>query len=106
MAWFDKKRREKTHRVEANLFYGDVDLEVVGESHYQPTLTKVQEAVGVGGDVICSIVPEPTNRHDHNAVRVAETTTGDTVGYLPREIAKAMQPKIQRLMRQDDKFVA
>jgi len=62
--------------------------EVHGESKYQPALAKAyRRHGGTGSDlkVSATLVPEPTNKHDPNAVRVE--IDGSPVGYLPREKA-------------------
>jgi hypothetical protein len=86
-------------RVEADLFQGHETLEVVGESNYQEALWQV-----VGGfrrtpvreSCVALLVPEPTNAHDRNAVRVL--IQGLLVGYLSREDAAAYLPGLQRLI--------
>lgn len=42
-----------------------------------------------------TLEPEPENRHDPNAVRVA--VGGETVGYLARELAARVQPAVVAL---------
>lgn len=79
----------------------DGQLDVVGESHYQPAIS---EAAGgcdcQGGEnafpVAALLVPEPSNQHDANAVRV--DVAGRTVGYLAREDAAHYQPTLLGLL--------
>lgn len=75
---------------------------MVGESHYQPALKAAARGRTVAeGDldnaipVVATLVPEPENKYDRNAVRV--DVEGRTVGYLPREIAGDFQPVLRRL---------
>jgi hypothetical protein len=85
--------------VEATLLRGDETLEVVGESAYQEALWMI-----VGGrsrepirhPVRARLLPEPTNDHDENAIRIA--IDGHTVGYLSREDAAAYKPGLLALM--------
>ena len=85
--------------VEATLLKGDETLEVVGESAYQDALWMI-----VGGrsrepirhPVRARLLPEPTNDHDKNAIRI--TIDGHTVGYLSREDAAAYKPGLLALM--------
>lgn len=75
------------------------ELEVVGESNYQPAL----EWAGWGRTpdgcrmplVMAELVREPRNPHDRNAVRV--DVGGHTVGYVPRDIAPQLHPIIDHL---------
>lgn len=69
-------------------------LRVVGESHYQENLRKARamspDAEPVFG---ASLIPEPDNPYDPNAVKVAIDPFG-TVGYLARESARRYGPLI------------
>lgn len=80
----------------------DGRIGVVGESHHQPALKAAARGRTVAeGDldnaipVVATLVPEPENKYDRNAVRV--DVEGRTVGYLPREIAGDFQPVLRRL---------
>ncbi len=71
---------------------GDYTCEVVGESHYQNALERIvgeRTEEGADHECIALIVPEPTNRHDPNAMRV--DIEGMTVGYLSRRDAKTLR---------------
>ena len=60
-------------------------IEVVGESHYQAVLEEIcggRTADGADHDCTATLVPEPENPKDRNAVQV--TIGGRTVGYLSR----------------------
>ena len=61
--------------------------EVVGESHYQPALRQAVE-FSPSGYVTVWLEREPDNEYDANAIRVY-LPSGETVGYLPREVAKS-----------------
>jgi len=67
--------------------------EVVGESHYQADLG--QMATGKRTRVTASLVCEPNNPYDKNAVRVE--IEGKLVGHLPRERAKFHRQRLARL---------
>lgn len=84
----------------------DGRVAVVGESHYQRALRDVARGrvsgEGLAGNIPVSavLVPEPTNRHDRNAVRV--DVDGRTVGYLAREVAVQYQPVLNWLATRGD----
>lgn len=63
-------------------------IPVVGESHYQSEIGGQYRANG-GTEhdlkVTAVLMPEPSNPHDANAVAVL--VGGQTVGYLPRDLA-------------------
>lgn len=61
-----------------------VKFEVAGAHH-----CRASRHVDVGETV--SFIPEPTNRYDHNAVRVCRTD-GSLVGYVPRSLNKMRLP--------------
>ncbi|MGE4338001.1 MAG: HIRAN domain-containing protein, partial [Pigmentiphaga sp.] len=70
---------------------------VVGESHYQRNLAalaggKTDESVELYG--LASLVPEPANPYDRNAVRVE--INGLQVGHLSREDAATYQGAARR----------
>jgi len=69
-------------------------LRVVGESHYQDTLRAAKQTSDDAEPVfLASLVAEPTNPYDPNAVRVDLEPLG-TIGYLARESAKRYGPMI------------
>lgn len=85
--------------VTATVYSGDEDLEVVGESHYQPALWSLCGGPSrdrVRHDVLAVLVPEPQNPHDENAISVH--IDGHVVGYLDRETAALLRPGVARLM--------
>jgi collagen type III alpha len=76
--------------------------EVAGESHYADTIRKL-----FGGDLghewsetttVAQLVPEPTNRHDPNAIQVLINAA--VVGYLPKEDAQRYAPVLSGLVSQ------
>ena len=81
-------------------------VNVVGEGAYQGTLERIGGGRTINGcrkrDHTVVLLPEPTNRYDSNAVRVAAIPFGGSaasglVGYLSREDAVAYRPRIDRL---------
>jgi len=74
-------------------------IAVVGESHYQETLTGMHNMFEMIGreDMNFEVLlrPEPTNEHDSNAVAVA-VGGGETVGYLSKDLAEEIQRHIVR----------
>lgn len=70
-------------------------IAIVGESHYQDAIRAACGAgpgEDVGFDCIAELVPEPTNKHDPNAIMVQ--IDGRRVGYLSRSDARAYGPAI------------
>ena len=66
---------------------GRFDQEVVGESNYQPMLTKIVASIPSGHDFVqATLEMEPNNPYDKNAVAVK--IAGQLVGYLPKAAAK------------------
>jgi len=64
------------------------DLPIVGESNYQDALSRICGGYTRDGHQLhtrASLVPDPSNPYDANAIRVA--IDGQTVGYLKREHA-------------------
>jgi hypothetical protein len=80
---------------------------IKGESFYQDAFLQITGGYKRNGhatlvDVI--LVPEPTNEHDANAV--AAYVDGCKVGYLAREYAAALSPKMEcRRFRVDGRIV-
>jgi len=72
--------------------------EVVGEASYQPDLRRLA-AQQSRHEIQVLLLPEPTNRHDRNAVRVVATNGDCTIGYLPREDAAMYQSRLTELQR-------
>lgn len=77
---------------------GGREVQVVGESYYQDALTslcggKQQDSVCL--DTEATLVPEPTNAYDTNAVQVQ--IGGVPVGHLGRDEAKAYGPLLKHL---------
>lgn len=63
-------------------------VDVVGESNYQRALARItggRTPDGVNIDTTATLIPEPSNPYDPNAVRV--DIAGQTVGYLDRSAA-------------------
>ena len=76
---------------------GDYLCDVVGESHYQAALNRIAGGKTEDGHQIeCTaiLVPEPTNSHDRNAVKVM--IAGAQVGYLSRTHAAALSTVFQK----------
>ena len=88
--------------------HGRSTVDVVGESAFQGSLEIIAGGRTVDGarnrDHVAVLLPEPFNRYDPDAVRVAivPSETSDTwgyVGYLSREDAVAYRPVIERLAK-------
>lgn len=85
--WLLGGRRESTPHTDLRPS-GDFDFDVVGESNYQAELSAICGGhceEGVEHECTALLVPEPTNPHDANAVKVV--IEGRTIGYLSRQHA-------------------
>jgi hypothetical protein len=77
-------------------------IDVVGESQYVPNLKRVAAAKNAAAAgkakarqfCVATLVHEPNNPHDKNAVRV--DIGGLTVGYVKRSQAKNLGPRIAK----------
>lgn len=90
-------------------FWGDEDgiyaEKVVGESHYQVELSELAKGLeaqfpnGARMKFTAVLVCEADNKYDANAIYVApvvDGATGSRVGYLAKERAAALSPKVRR----------
>jgi HIRAN domain len=80
---------------------GGLEVGVVGESHYQDALTAIgggKRTESVRIPTQATLVPEPDNPYDPNAVAVY--IAGRKVGHLPRPAAQAFAPVGRRLAGQ------
>lgn len=77
------------------------DIEVAGESYHRAEIGRLFRSWGLveGGVTMRSavLVPEPTNKHDRNAVKV--TIDGLHVGYVPAENAPIVGHACRRVPR-------
>lgn len=64
---------------------GSDRVEVAGESFYRAALERVVASGGQSRPLSATLLPEPDNPYDRNAVRVE--IEGEMVGHLPREFA-------------------
>lgn len=80
--------------------FGDIRVEVVGESHYQPAI-RAACYWKPGTDTLfhctAELVPEPTNPYDRNAIKV--TIDGVCVGHLSRQDAVTLGPAIRAAIK-------
>jgi hypothetical protein len=85
-------RTAKPFRIAAGpaVDHGDFDIDIVGESHYQLALERIaggKHRDSAQFECTATLVLEDSNPHDGNAVRI--DIAGQTVGYFPRNDAKA-----------------
>jgi hypothetical protein len=81
-------------------------FDVVGESNYQESLSNLSRGKSIDerGWFSGFLMPEPTNEFDKNAVAVyiidkrATPNEAVLVGYLPKTLAKVVQPRIMKLL--------
>lgn len=93
--------------VTANLYDGEVDLEVVGEASYQDALWSIcggRSDERVRLEVIAALVPQPDNPYDSNAISIQ--VDGRIVGYLSRDDAVTFGPPLEKLMAESGAVVA
>lgn len=81
--------------------FGDIRVDVVGESHYQPAIRAAcdwKPHKDTMFHCIAELIPEPTNPHDRNAIKVA--INGACVGYLSRQDAVTLGPAVREAIKQ------
>ncbi|MFC6157254.1 HIRAN domain-containing protein [Kribbella jiaozuonensis] len=86
---------------------GHEDLEVVGESNYQPALWEIcgrQLGQRVRHPIVGVLVPEPQNPYDSNAIAVF--VEGHIVGYLDRQTASLYIQGLHELMASSGAYIA
>ena len=100
MGWLSRlvglEEPQKRMEVDAIVLEGDELVAAVGESNYQHTLRSACGSVrweDVAYDCLAVLVPQPSNRHDPNAVMVQ--VDGQLVGYLSRGDAADYGPAFQ-----------
>jgi hypothetical protein len=71
---------------------GHIEVQVAGESFHQEAIHAVEGRSPPGSPLVAALVPDPGNAHDSNAVAVY--VNGEHVGFLPREMARRVQPAI------------
>jgi HIRAN domain len=84
--------------IEAEVIRDEM-VNVVGESNYQPAIRKAcgwKPGTDTHFECFAELVPEPTNLHDPNAVRV--DINGTCVGYLSRADAVELGPAIREAL--------
>jgi hypothetical protein len=90
--------RETTFSVEAVWLEDDCTVAVVGEASYQDAIRQIcgsRRWEDVRCEVTAALIPEPTNKHDPNAIQVQ--IDSKVVGYLSRGDALDYGPMMQRL---------
>jgi hypothetical protein len=88
------------HAAEVERF-GDIRVDVVGESNYQDAIRKAcgwKEGSDTNFECMAELVPEPSNRFDANAIMVR--IDGACVGYLSRGDALRYGPAIKTAIKQ------
>lgn len=75
---------------------GEFAFEVVGESAYQRGLSAIAGGKTRDGvRVYCAALlsPEPSNRHDNNAIKIV--VRGQTVGYVARDLTSEIHSALR-----------
>ena len=89
------------------LIEGDELIPVVGTSHYQEPLTELTNRKGdeeIRVQTTATLVPEPDNPHDPNAIAVH--IDGRLVGYLSRDENPRWQDVVKQLAEHDHRAAA
>ena len=76
---------------------GNLAAEVMGESFHRDAIESIaKNPQGKPALVYCTalLMPEPTNPHDSNAIKVV--IEGETVGYLPRDYVDDYRARFRR----------
>lgn len=76
--------------------FGDIRVDVVGESHYQSAIRAAcnwKSGTDTLFHCMAELIPEPTNPYDRNAIMVA--IDGACVGYLSRQDAVTLGPAVR-----------
>lgn len=62
---------------------GDFSVKVAGTSNYQDAITRTKRALGTNhsGDFLVSLVPDPENKYDANAIKVVHKS--NVLGFIP-----------------------
>jgi hypothetical protein len=100
-------RTSRGPEVAATRYDGQFRVDAVGESRYQDALEAIaggHTEEGAHLETVAVLMPEPSNRYDRNAVQVL--IGGRVVGYLSRENAEVLQPRILEMARRTRKAVA
>ena len=71
---------------------GRIEVQVAGESFHEEAIEAADERSSSDSSLVAVLVPEPGNVHDSWAVAVH--VAGEHVGFLPREVARQVQPAI------------
>lgn len=83
-------------REEEVMRFGDIRVDVVGESNYQAAIREAcswEPGTDTHFECMAELVPEPTNKYDPNAIMVQ--IDGACVGYLSRGDAVKFGPAIK-----------
>jgi hypothetical protein len=84
--------------------FGDIRVDVVGESHYQQAIRSAcdwKPDTDTLFHCLAELVPEPTNPQDPHAIMVA--INGACVGYLSRQDAVTLGPAVRAAIKQQGK---
>ena len=74
---------------------GGIRVDVVGETFYRRKIQQAIRLLGATENVYASLLPEPDNPYDPNAVKVL--IAGQHVGHLSRDVAIVFGPVARRI---------
>lgn len=95
---------EKNNQTTSSTVYewpeiGDYEFEIVGESYYQPAISKIYQSwisIYQAGDIVqpldAYLIPDNNNQYDNKAVRV--DINNQTVGHLNRGDARSFRRRL------------
>jgi hypothetical protein len=96
----DVRSARDTRWVEDVERFGDIRVDVVGESHYQPAIRAAcnwKPGADTLFHCVAELVPEPTNPYDRNAIKV--TIDGACVGHLSRQDAVTLGSAVREAIK-------
>lgn len=81
-----RKTRPNTDRIRRLSGDGNFDAKVAGTSRHQDAIRRTENGLGSthSGDFLVTLVPEPSNTYDSNAIKV--THKGNLLGYIPADM--------------------
>jgi len=85
----------RSPRPGAKTLPGGNRVDIVGESFYGKAIREVLALVGPGVQMWASLIPDPENPYDPNAVKVV--IAGRHVGHLDRDVAIVFLPVARRI---------
>jgi len=97
-AFGDAQRRPLRVRPDGLVWLpGQVEVQVAGESFHAAAIKAADQRISQDSPLVAVLIPEPGNIHDSHAVAVY--VAGEHVGFLPRNLARQVQPALAAFSR-------